>query len=338
MKKVLIPILCLVSIISFAQDPVYQNFINPPAAAKPRVWWHWMNGNITKEGIQKDMEWMERSGIGGLMNFDANLLTPVVVKKKLVYMSPEWKEAFKFTTELAKQKKLELAIAGSPGWSVTGGPWVEPKDGMKKYVWSITTITGGTTYNGKLNNPPSVTGKIQNAKQGGGGFGGGTKNLPEFYADAAVVAFKQPVHEKTIQELNPIVTSSGGSFKLSDLTDGSIAKSAQIPFKTYEEDLWIQYTFNEPVTFKAFTVSGAQHLPQEDFYGGPKNRFLQVSNDGINFKTIAQVSGSVVPHNTVAIEPTTAKYWRLAFKPFKQEVDPMTVSYTHLTLPTILRV
>lgn len=327
MKKVLIPIFCLVSIISFAQDQVYQNFINPPAAAKPRVWWHWMNGNITKEGIQKDMEWMEKSGIGGLMNFDANLLTPVVVKKKLVYMSPEWKEAFKFTTELAKQKKLELAIAGSPGWSVTGGPWVEPKDGMKKYVWSITTITGGTTYNGKLNNPPSVTGKIQNAKQGGGGFGGGTKKLPEFYADAAVVAFKQPAQERTIQELNPIVTSSGGSFNLSDLTDGSIAKSAQIPFKSYEEDLWIQYTFNEPVTFKAFTVSGAQHLPQEDFYGGPKNRFLQVSNDGINFKTIAQVRGSVVPHNTAAIEPTTAKYWRLAFKPFKQEVDPMMAMF-----------
>ena len=327
MKKVLITLLCLVSITSFAQDQVYQNFITPPAAAKPRVWWHWMNGNITKEGIQKDMEWMEKSGIGGLMNFDANLLTPVVVKKKLVYMSPEWKEAFKFTTELAKQKKLELAIAGSPGWSVTGGPWVTPKDGMKKYVWSTTTINGGATYNGKLNQPPSSTGKFQNAKQNGGGLGASSKTIPEFYADAAVIAFKQPAHEKTIRELNPIVTSSGGSFNLSDLTDGSITKVAQIPFKSYEEDLWIQYSFNEPVTFKAFTVSGAQHLPQEDFYGGPKNRFLQVSNDGITFKTIAQVSGSVVPHNTVAFEPTTAKYWRLAFKPFKQEVDPMMAMF-----------
>ena len=327
MKKLCFFLFTLISIFSQAQDEVYKNFINPPAAAKPRVWWHWMNGNITKEGIQKDMEWMEKSGIGGLMNFDANLLTPVVVKKKLVYMSPEWKEAFKFTTELAKQKKLELAIAGSPGWSVTGGPWVAPKDGMKKYVWSITTINGGTTYNGKLNQPPNSTGKFQNAKQNGGGLGASSKTIPEFYADAAVIAFKQPAHEKTIRELNPIVTSSGGSFNLSDLTDGSITKVAQIPFKSYEEDLWIQYSFNEPVTFKAFTVSGAQHLPQEDFYGGPKNRFLQVSNDGITFKTIAQVSGSVVPHNTVAFEPTTAKYWRLAFKPFKQEVDPMMAMF-----------
>lgn len=327
MKKLSFVLLTFLSIASFAQEDIYKNFKTPPSTAKPRVWWHWMNGNVTKEGIQKDMEWMERSGIGGLMNFDANLLTPVVVKKKLVYMSPEWKEAFKFTTELAKQKKLELAIAGSPGWSVTGGPWVEPKDGMKKYVWSVTTINGGTRFNGKLNRPSTLTGKIQDAKQGGGGFGGGTKKLPEFYADAAIIAFKQPDHEKTLQDLKPTITSSGGNFNLTELTDGSIAKSTQIPFKRYEEDLWIQYNFNEPVTFKAFSVSGAQHLPQEDFYGGPKNRSLQVSDDGINFRTIAQVSGSVVPHNTVAFEKTTAKYWRLAFKPFKQDVDPMLAMF-----------
>ena len=327
MKKLLLPIICCLSLISTAQDQLYKNFLTPPAAAKPRVWWHWMNGNISKNGIQKDMEWMDRSGIGGLMNFDANLFTPVVVKQKLAYMTPEWKDAFKFTTAFAKQKKLELAIAGSPGWSVTGGPWVEPKDGMKKYVWSITNIDGGATYKGKLNLPAGSSGKIQDAKMPTGGLGSSSKKIPDFYADAAVIAFKQPVHEKTLLELQPAISSSGGSFNLKELTDGSIAKSSKIPFKSYEEDLWIQYSFNEPTTFKAFTVSGAQHLPQEDFYGGPKNRSLQVSNDGINFKTIAQVSGSVVPHNTVAFEPTTAKYWRLAFKPFKQEVDPMLAMF-----------
>ena len=27
-------------------------FVEPPPAARPRVWWHWMNGNVTKEGIK----------------------------------------------------------------------------------------------------------------------------------------------------------------------------------------------------------------------------------------------------------------------------------------------
>jgi len=39
-----------------------QAFRTPPADAKPRVWWHWMNGNITKEGIKLDLEWMRRVG------------------------------------------------------------------------------------------------------------------------------------------------------------------------------------------------------------------------------------------------------------------------------------
>ena len=38
-------------------------FVTPPNSAKPRVWWHWMNGNITKEGIKLDLEWMNRVGI-----------------------------------------------------------------------------------------------------------------------------------------------------------------------------------------------------------------------------------------------------------------------------------
>ena len=98
-------------------DALEADFQNPPAAARPRVWWHWMNGNVTRDGIQKDLEWMKRVGIGGFQNFDANLFTPLVVEKKLVYMTPEWKDAFRFTTELADKLELEMAIAGSPGWS-----------------------------------------------------------------------------------------------------------------------------------------------------------------------------------------------------------------------------
>ena len=117
-------------------DALYKNFLTPPASAKPRVWWHWMNGNITKEGIAKDLKWMKRSGIGGFQNFDAALMTPQIVEKRLTYMTPEWKKVFAFTTKLADSLQLEMAIAGSPGWSESGGPWVKPEDGMKKIVWS----------------------------------------------------------------------------------------------------------------------------------------------------------------------------------------------------------
>ena len=107
-----------------SSDTLEQGFMQPPDAARPMVWWHWMNGNISKEGIKLDLEWMHRVGLGGFQNFDAALATPQVVDHRLAYMTPEWKDAFKYATTLADQLGMEEAIAGSPGWSETGGPWV----------------------------------------------------------------------------------------------------------------------------------------------------------------------------------------------------------------------
>ena len=71
-----------------------------------------------------------------------------VVEHRLAYMTPEWKDAFKYATVLADQLGLEEAIAGSPGWSESGGPWVPGSQGMKKYVWSETRVEGGKPFTG----------------------------------------------------------------------------------------------------------------------------------------------------------------------------------------------
>src|SRR5437588_9794561 len=147
---------------NIGKDSLFKNFATTPNSAKPRVWWHWMNGNITKEGIKLDLEWMKRAGIGGFQNFDAAMATPKLVDKRLVYMTPEWKDAFRYTTELADQLGLEEVIAGSPGWSESGGPWVEPSQAMKKLVWSETVVERGQHFAGTLPKPPTVSGPFQN--------------------------------------------------------------------------------------------------------------------------------------------------------------------------------
>jgi hypothetical protein len=172
-----------------SSDTLEKGFQQPPDAARPLVWWHWMNGNISKEGIKLDLEWMHRTGLKGFQNFDAALATPQVVDHRLAYMTPEWKDAFKYATTLADQLGMEEAIAASPGWSETGGPWVPGSEGMKKYVWSETLVEGGKPFSGKLTHPPSNTGGFQNL---------GVRDLlaapegapppPTFYADAAVVS------------------------------------------------------------------------------------------------------------------------------------------------------
>src|SRR2546423_14952505 len=83
------------------EDAMERGFRNPPDSARPRVWWHWMNGNVTKEGIRLDLEWMKRVGLGGFQNFDASLNTPKVVEKRLGYITPEWEEEVRAPARLA---------------------------------------------------------------------------------------------------------------------------------------------------------------------------------------------------------------------------------------------
>lgn len=295
------------------KQALLKGFQNPPNEAKPRVWWHWMNGNITKHGIRKDLEWMHRTGIGGFQNFDANLFTPVVVEKKLVFMDSLWKDAFKFATELADSLDLEMAIAGSPGWSVTGGPWVEPKDGMKKYVWSELEVEGGKAFQGKLPAPPKQTGAFQNV-----GLEEGISmqvderelELPEFYNDAAVIAFKLDQTPINLSNLRPKVTSSAGKFNLKTLTDGDLHQSIFLPPSKVGENMWIQYEFNTPQVFCSYSVTGAYHNALEQFNGSPNNRTLMVSEDGKNFRKITDIPGTLVPQTTGSFPKIAAKYWR----------------------------
>ena len=55
-------------------------FLHPSAEARPQVWWHWMNGNITREGIRKDLTWMHDIGLGGVHIFDAGFSVPRIVR------------------------------------------------------------------------------------------------------------------------------------------------------------------------------------------------------------------------------------------------------------------
>jgi hypothetical protein len=297
-----------------ADETLYSEFQNPPAEARPRVWWHWMDGNVTKDGIYKDLTWMKRSGIAGFMNFDAGFSTPLLIDKKVAYMTDEWKDAFAYAVHLADSLDLEMSVAASPGWSFTGGPWVEPKDGMKKLVWREMRLTGGTTYDGLLPMPYRTIGAFQNIPRAGATNFTGMGNPGDgYYADIAVLAFKVPESDQNLASLNPIITSSGGNFSLQKLTDGDLTNSDMLlpGAGGTNGKAWIQYEFNTPQTVKALTIVDGRVRGQ---WGAPKqeiNKVLQVSDDGRNFRDVCKIPNSSAPQGTVDIPATTAKYFRL---------------------------
>jgi hypothetical protein len=304
---------------SYAQDKkedLLKEFVTPPNSAKPRVWWHWMNGNVSKDGIAKDLLWMNRIGIGGFMNFDAAMATPQIVKKRLTYMTPEWKDAFLFTTKLADSLKLEMAIAGSPGWSESGGPWVNPKDGMKKLVWSEIRIKGGKKFTGVLPKAPTKTGAFQNIPFIEGLPTGAPAATPsDFYEDINLMAYKLPEAELNFSDLKPKVTSSGGNFTINQLTDGDLAKAVLLPATKNNESAWIQFAFEKPQTFKGISiVGGGDEGPFGLFGNKSETRTLEVSDDGIHFKKITFIPAGGIVQQTINFPATTAKYFRVTFK------------------------
>ena len=309
-------------------------FKNPPESAKPRVWWHWMNGNISKEGIRADLEWMKRIGIGGFQNFDAGLATPQVVKKRLIYMTPEWKDAFLFTTKLADSLGLEMAIAGSPGWSESGGPWVTPAQAMKKLVWSKIRINGGAAFTGTLPKPPSTTGAFQNIS-GQSRRSPSLEPLPEYYSDAAVVAYKIPNNDLSLAELKPKVKSSSGKFELSTLIDGDLTNSTFLPAAKANEKAWIQFEFSKPQTVSSISlISSETGFVFPGSGGAGVSRALEVSDNGRQFRTVFEIPSTGNIQRTFTFTPVSARYYRITFKTPEQQVKPGSTAVAGgITLP-----
>src|SRR5690349_11531908 len=147
-------LLCLVlfSMCRGADDPLSAGFQSPPDSAKPQTWWHWMNGNVTREGITADLEAMKRVGIGGAQIFNASEGIPPGPAK---FLSPEWRELMKFAAKEADRLGLELCLHNCAGWSSSGGPWNTAANAMQHVVTSEVQAKGPAHFSGAVPQPPT---------------------------------------------------------------------------------------------------------------------------------------------------------------------------------------
>ncbi len=297
-------------------DPLLRGFLDPPNEARPRVWWHWMNGNISTEGIKLDLDWMHRVGVGGVTIFEGAINTPQVVPQRLIYMTPEWKQAFRYAVTTARSMNMEVAIASSPGWSETGGPWVPAQEGMKKMVWSSTRVEGGKPFKGKLTHPPQVDGTFQDFQVPGRRTLDGTEiKPPEFYTDVAVIAYRIPDNDKTQQELDPKITVSGGTPDVPALSDGDVNTVAlDLPASTPDNESWVQFDYGRPQMIQAVTLASlSDSISVFDHPNPAIPPYLETSDDGKTFRKIADIPFSSIVESTVSFDAVTARYFRVVY-------------------------
>lgn len=282
-------------------------FVAPPASARPCVWWHWMNGNVTKDGIRKDILWMDRVGIAGLHHFDAGMKTPQVVGKRLIYMDEGWQDAFRYALHLLDSLQMEGGITSAPGWSNTGGPWVSPARAMKKLVWREFVVDGGRKIMVSLPQPYQMPGRYQNLKTGG------VTEADRYYRDIAVVGVRLSSSDRSLSQLGAVVESSGGRFTVDQLTDGDLTNASSLPRDDGRGYAWIQYRFATPQTMKAVRIADGRARNNWYCAPAPVLKHVEVSDDGVHFRRICDIPHGGIVCQTVTIPPTTAKVFRMVF-------------------------
>jgi len=151
-----------------APSELERGFVRPPASARPWVYWFWLNGNITREGITADLEAMRRAGIGGVLIMEVDQGAPV---GPAGFMSQDWRALFRHAVAEAERLGLEINMNDDAGWNGSGGPWIKPEQSMQKVVWSETELSGPRKFAGPLRQPQAAAG---------------------FYRDITVLAFPAP--------------------------------------------------------------------------------------------------------------------------------------------------
>lgn len=280
------------------------DFKNPPMVSRPLVWWHWMDGNISKDGIRKDLEWMKRSGIGGFQQFDAGgeligAMPPMGAK--IPYMSAEWEDALRYAMHLADSLGLETSIASAPGWSSTGGPWVKPEDAMKKLTWRVSELSSDGKNMVSIELPPlfPTIGRFLN-----------DGNEEGWTDDVAIVAVRLSEAQQSMKEMGAELSSPWGTFDVEDLSDNDLSTGGDL-YPGTDGYAWVEARFPRNETIRSMTLAGGDK--REEFGALPPTyrHSLQCSEDGQLWRTVCSIPAGSVTRQTIDIPATEARFFRL---------------------------
>jgi hypothetical protein len=269
-------------------------FKNPPEAARPWVFWYWMNGAVKPAGITADLEAMKEAGIGGayLMPIK-DVENPPAISPPARQLSPQWWAMVKHSMQEADRLGLKLAMHVSDGFALAGGPWITPELSMQHVVSAQTQVMGGKKLSLMLPQPAAVQ---------------------DYYRDIAVYAYPTPTGSGvSTATQKPQITSSLTGENLELLATQGNKKG----FKTSELG-WIQYAFEKPFTCRSIRI-------RSNGYNYQANRLLvSVSDDGRTFRPLTRLQpprsgwqdSSAVTH---ALPATTARFFRFAYDPAGSE-------------------
>lgn len=198
---------------------------------------------------------------------------------------------------------------------------MKDEDGMKKLVWRQVDVVGGKTLKIQLPEGFTQTGPFQDYNYVQSTVSSAYLSK-KFYRDIAVLAMRLPDADRTLRELNPVLTVSGGTATLNQLDNDSISDYAQI-LPDASGKTWLLFDFGKPQTIKSLSWSIVKTV------GGNENYEVEVlaSDDAQNFKKVGSFGyqGGVVRSGFIA--ETKARYFRVNLRPQTKVIRPVRLWY-----------
>jgi len=141
-----------------------------------------MDGNLSREEMTADLESMKDVGIGHVLFLEVNVGVP---QGPVKFLSQEWQESFTHAVKECERLGIVLTLGSGPGWTGSGGPWVNMEESMQHLVASRLDVAGPAQIDRKL--------EVPLGRDPFFGLGQFTPELKErwtdYYQEVAVLAF-----------------------------------------------------------------------------------------------------------------------------------------------------
>jgi len=286
---------CAVNQKQISDKELESGFVIPPDSIQTSVYWYWISDNITKEGVIKDLQSMKKAGINRA--FIGNIGLEGVPYGKVKMFSDEWWDILHAALKTATELNIEIGIFNSPGWSQSGGPWINSEEAMRYLTASELRVKGPQKLSQKLEKPI------------------------ELFQDVKLIAYPTPKDDQLVLNTqNGKINSSPRVADLSKIFDGDNKTGVNIPSG---EEFVIDLEANTAFTARSLSVRTTEQ---------PLNAsaVLQAKESNGIFRTLSefQINRSN-PALNVGFEPyapvvvsfpaTTATCFRLIVKNAKPE-------------------
>ncbi|UOE46593.1 hypothetical protein MTO98_19505 [Mucilaginibacter sp. SMC90] len=216
-------------------------FMTPAKVYYPETWFHFIGGNVAKNGITADLEAIAGAGTSGVTLFHGQFGGKWPgVDPQITCLSPLWEDAVKHTATEARRLGLKFMMENCPGWAMSGGPWIKPENAMRELVWSRKDVKGGRI-------------KVQLA-------------MPQpsaepwrDYKDVAVLAFPRPLGDEG-DSLKLIAVKSNGNSALEDMLLNRSQKAVNLEPATTDKPNSFEITFAKDVIIRTIQLPSVNSL------------------------------------------------------------------------------